>query len=96
MHGEIRVGGAKNVALKAFVASLLTDDPNEFVLNYEFLNAPKQGAAVDSMHMHRGSAEIRFPKDGAIVKGDGEYYSGRDRSNQGALIFRRKDGRQPN
>jgi hypothetical protein len=71
------------------IASILTDDPNEFVLNYEFLNTPKQGMAADSMHMHRGSAEIRFPKDASILSGDGEYYSGRDRENQGQISVTR-------
>lgn len=72
------------------IASILTDDPNEFVLDYEFLNTPKQGAAVATMHMHRGSAEIRFQKNGAIANGEGEYYSGRDRENQGQMSVVRR------
>ena len=66
------------------IASILIDDPNEFVLNYEFLNTPRQGA-VATMHMHRGSAELRFPKNSTSLAGDGEYYSGRDRDNQGTM-----------
>jgi hypothetical protein len=72
------------------IASILTDDPNEFVLDYEFLNTPKQGAAVATMHMHRGSAEIRFEKNGAVARGEGEYYSGRDRENQGQINVLRR------
>jgi hypothetical protein len=76
------------------IASLVTDDPCEFVLNYEFLNTPKQGAAVGTMHVHRGSVEIRFPKDGKIAAGVGEYYSGRDRENQGQLEVERSTTRE--
>jgi|ERR1043166_7499994 hypothetical protein len=72
----------------SLIASLLIDNPNEYVLNYEFLNSPKQDA-VETMHMHRGSAEIRFPKNGKILTGDGEYYSGRDRANQGSVTAER-------
>ena len=73
----------------SLVATLLTADPNEFVLNYEYLNTPKQGA-VDSMHIHRGSAELRFPRAALIDVGSGEYYSGRDRANQGQLTATRQ------
>lgn len=67
------------------IAALLTNDPNEFVLSYEFVNTPRQGAPA-TMHVHRGSAEIRFPKGNVTtIEGTGEYYSGRDRQNQGTL-----------
>lgn len=72
----------------SLIASLLTSDPNEFVLSYEYLNTPGHGA-VATMHMHRGSAEIRFARDATLVSGNGEYYSGRDRANQGSLALER-------
>jgi hypothetical protein len=70
------------------IAMVLTSDPNEYILLYEYLNSPKQGA-VATMHMHRGNVEVRFPRVASIVSGNGEYYSGRDRANQGTLTFTR-------
>jgi hypothetical protein len=69
------------------IATLLTSDPTEYVLNYEFQNTPNPDA-TGTMHAHRGSAEIRFERPGAAV-GAGEYYSGRDRANLGPIWLRR-------
>ena len=71
------------------LGSIMIEDPSEFLLNYEFLNTPKQGSAVGTMHAHRGSVEIRFPRRGKIDGGSGEYYNGRDRENQGQFLIRR-------
>lgn len=71
----------------SLIAAVLTNDPNDFVLSYEFANTPKPGA-VSTMHAHRGSVEVRFDRDTLV--GDGEYYSGRDRENQGTLQFSRE------
>lgn len=73
----------------SLIASVLTAEPDEFVLSYEYCNTPKQGA-VETMHAHRGSAEVRFPKDKWITSGAGEYYSGRDRANQGGISVERR------
>lgn len=72
----------------SLVGSLLTSSPGEFVLNYEFMNTPKLGAP-DTMHAHRGSAEIRFACRQPIASGSGEYYTGRDRRNLGKLTASR-------
>jgi len=69
------------------IATLRTADPNDFILNYEYQNTPKNNA-VHTMHVHRGSAEVRFERP-AVAIGVGEYYSGRDRTNQGTLRLRR-------
>jgi hypothetical protein len=71
----------------SMIATLLTSDPNDYILNYEYQNTPNT-SALDTMHVHRGSAEIRFEKP-AVAIGSGEYYSGRDRTNQGTLKLRR-------
>jgi hypothetical protein len=70
------------------VASLLVDDPNECVLHYEYLNTPRHSAA-DTMHMHRGSAEIRLQRNNGELIGEGEYFSGRDRANHGTIHLER-------
>ena len=72
----------------SIISSMLTVDPNEFVLHYEYLNTPRVDA-TPTRHAHRGSVEVRFDRDFLSV-GDGEYYSGRDRVNQGTLHFARE------
>lgn len=81
IHIRLETGQSRSASR---IAALLTADPNEFVLTYEFLNTPRQ-SAVATMHMHHGSAEIRFPRGDTVALGDGEYYSGRDRENRGEL-----------
>jgi hypothetical protein len=68
----------------SIVGSILTSDPHDFILSYEFRNEPKQSLATETMHPHRGSAEIRFSRNSPSI-GEGEYYSGRDRENQGRI-----------
>ena len=73
----------------SLIASLLTGDPDEYVLSYEYNNTPKPNA-MPTMHAHRGSAEVRFPRTDWVTAGSGEYYSGRDRMNQGGISAERR------
>ena len=77
----------------SMIATLRASDPNDFILNYEYQNTPTNDA-LHTMHVHRGSAEIRFQRPGIVV-GIGEYYSGRDRVNQGTLRLQRLQRLQP-
>lgn len=70
------------------VAAILVNNPDEYVLMYEFLNTPSP-TALDTMHMHRGTVEVRFQRQDYELVGDGEYYSGRDRENQGTMHIER-------
>lgn len=65
-------------------AALMTEHPK--ALNYEYRNEPMAGA-VDSMHTHRGTAELRIGSDRQSL--EGEYYSGRDRQNVGTISLQR-------
>ena len=66
-------------------ASITTDETGSIV-SYEFLNEPKPDA-VSTMHAHRGTARLRLSADETRL--EGEYYSGRDRGNQGVLFLNR-------
>jgi hypothetical protein len=65
------------------VASLMIADDDECILIYDYLNTPKHNTP-ETMHMHRGSVELRFQLDDGL-DGEGEYYSGRDRNNYGTI-----------
>ena len=51
-------------------------------LSYEYLNEPN-ASAPDTMHTHRGMAKLEVGQGKTVL--DGEYYSGRDRQNIGAI-----------
>jgi hypothetical protein len=70
---------------QSLVGSILVDD--EVTLSYDYRNEPLPGAA-GSMHAHRGSAVLRYDANAALL--EGEYFSGRDRSNYGALHLQRQ------
>jgi hypothetical protein len=53
---------------------------------YEYSNTPRPGAA-STMHAHRGT--VRLGINSSVNKLEGEYYSGRDRANQGILTLTR-------
>ena len=63
---------------------------SDIILTYEYHNEPLPGA-TGTMHAHRGSATLRLAENGNAL--EGEYFSGRDRANYGAIHLRRaKDG----
>lgn len=70
---------------KSLIGGILTED--EKSISYEFLNEPLTGA-TETMHVHRGTARLILSSDGNSL--DGEYYSGRDRTNYGAIHLKRR------
>jgi len=65
-------------------ASILTLESDKLEICYQYINVPK-AHAVNTMHIHRGSANMIYnPKVHSL---EGEYFSGRDRQNYGKLIF---------
>ena len=75
---------------RSLIGAITVDDEN--VLTYEYLNEPSPGA-VNTMHTHRGTARLRISDDRTRL--EGEYYSGRDRQNQGVLVLKRPAGNPP-
>lgn len=69
----------------SLIGGIVTRDA--VVLSYEYLNEPLPSAA-GTMHAHRGSARLILSDDGLFL--DGDYYTGRDRTNYGALFLRKK------
>ena len=69
----------------SLIGAILTRDM--VVVSYEYLNEPLS-EAVGSMHTHRGSARLTLSEDGMSL--DGDYYTGRDRTNYGSLSLRKK------
>jgi hypothetical protein len=75
---------ARNSKSHSVSASIdVTED--ECVLIYDYLNEPNMGA-VTTMHMHRGTARLVLV---AADRLEGDYYTGRDRENIGAIRLRR-------
>lgn len=58
----------------------------EVSLSYDYRNEPLPGA-VGTMHAHRGSATLRYDRETGVL--EGEYFSGRDRANYGAIRLER-------
>lgn len=56
----------------------------ETVLSYQYRNAPKPGA-TDTMHAHIGTGVLKLNNNRNELSG--EYYSGRDRANQGIIVL---------
>lgn len=54
----------------------------ECSLSYEYLNEPNASAPA-TMHVHRGMARLEVKESETVL--EGEYYSGRDRQNIGAI-----------
>jgi hypothetical protein len=67
-------------------AAFVIDQPGRISLIYEYLCEPRPDA-TDTMHTHRGTAELHISSNGALLKG--EYYTGRDRQTYGALNLQR-------
>lgn len=60
---------------------------SEIVLTYDYRNEPTPGA-TNTMHTHRGSATLRLNRETGVLEGD--YFSGRDRLNYGAISLTRQ------
>jgi len=54
-------------------------------LVYEYTSDPRANTA-ETMHSHRGFTFLKISTDGKWL--DGDYYTGRDRGNQGTMRFR--------
>lgn len=80
-----------NSSSRSLIAGILTGQRPEDWLLYEYLNEPKPGAP-EGMHAHRGMARLAVKPSGGRIVLDGEYYSGRDRANQGTLLMTRVPG----
>lgn len=72
---------------KSITASFLTKNSDGALLYYQYTNEPKSSAA-ETMQIHRGTAWFRFSND--FISFEGEYYTGRGRSNFGSLTFKKK------
>jgi hypothetical protein len=77
----------KNDTSESFsrMASLsITPGPSQGLI-YEYANEPRANAQ-EAMHSHRGFAFLKLSPDSEWL--DGDYYTGRDRGNQGTMRFR--------
>lgn len=70
----------------SLIGAILTRDL--VMLSYEYLNEPLPNA-IGTMHAHRGSARLTLSDDGASL--DGDYYTGRDRTNYGSLSLKKRE-----
>jgi hypothetical protein len=68
----------------SLIGAILIRD--RIILSYEYLNEPLPNA-VGTMHAHRGSARLILSDDGMSL--DGDYYTGRDRTNYGSLSLKK-------
>jgi hypothetical protein len=80
---SIRLRSASSSS-ESISASFVVDAGNSS-LAYEYANSPRPGAA-STMHAHRGTTRLSIEGDTL----NGEYYSGRDRANQGVLTLSRR------
>lgn len=78
--------GSKSHSLSA---ALLTTNPNEIMLSYEYLNEPKASNSAATMHTHRGTARLTIDSVNAPGTLEGEYYTGRDRRMYGGVHLER-------
>jgi len=76
----------QNSKSHSLTAAILTENPNAILISYEYLSEPRPDVA-STMHAHRGTTRLTLAPDKKAL--DGEYYSGRDRRNIGALSLRR-------
>jgi hypothetical protein len=70
---------------ESIVASMAVEEG--VVLTYQYRNTPKPGAK-DTMHAHVGTGVLKLSADRSELSG--QYYSGRDRANQGLIVLTRK------
>ncbi len=79
------LGNANLSKSHSLSATMITH--GECTLSYEYLNEPRP-AAPATMHAHRGLARLVVNERERTLTGD--YYSGRDRQNIGAIDLRRE------
>jgi len=72
---------------RSLIAAVHMDEPEGPALVYEYRNEPTNGA-VNSMHIHYGTARLTF--DGADDSLSGDYYTGRDRETHGMIRVERR------
>jgi len=72
---------------RSLVAAIHMDEPEGPALVYEYRNEPASGA-VDSMHIHYGTARLTLDTTDDSLSGD--YYTGRDRQTHGVIRLERK------
>lgn len=70
------------------VANFSKDSDGATCIYYSYRNETGR-QAVDGMHIHYGSSQMRYHPD--IMKLDGHYYTTRDRGNYGEMEFEYKD-----
>jgi hypothetical protein len=71
---------------RSCAAVIQVDDPEGVTLIYQYQNQPLADS-MKTMHMHYGTAMLRFSNGGCLV---GEYYAGRDRRTFGRIYCRRQ------
>jgi hypothetical protein len=70
---------------ESIVASMAVEEG--VVLTYQYRNTPKPGAK-NTMHAHVGTGVLKLSADRSELSG--QYYSGRDRANQGLIVLTRR------
>jgi len=76
---------------RSCVAEMQVSGPEGVALIYQYQNQPLS-YAMKSMHMHYGTAMLRWSEEGDCLAGD--YYSGRDRRTYGQIwCWREHKGR---
>lgn len=79
----IRLVGPNSKSHSLSASMVVTED--ECILIYDYLNEPNS-EAPETMHMHRGTARLILT---GTDKLEGDYYTGRDRKNTGAMKLQR-------
>jgi hypothetical protein len=74
---------------RSTTASIVTQQPPNTILVYEYHNAPR-ALAPTTMHEHRGLCRLSVRNEAGATLLEGEYFSGRDRQNQGLISLRRE------
>jgi SMODS-associating 2TM, beta-strand rich effector domain len=70
---------------RSSTAVIQVDDPEGVALIYQYQNQPLADA-MRTMHMHYGTAMLRFSSGGCLA---GDYYAGRDRRTFGRICCKR-------
>jgi len=83
---ELSVRLSSQYSASHSVIGAITVDDAQDLLTYEYVNEPRPGAG-DTMHAHRGTTRLVIAQDQSGL--EGEYYSGRDRKNEGILVLKR-------
>jgi hypothetical protein len=77
----------KTSSSHSLVAGIVTENPEQNILNYQYINDPRP-LSEPTMHIHIGTSILYIPSN--CKNFTGEYYTGRDRENYGEMIFERK------